>query len=350
MIFISSLRRLIKGPRWLVHPRGLRQRIDDIQSLMRNLRAEVKALRRRIKRLRWLAHPGGLRQRLDEIESLLLNLTAELTALQRTENSRTLVAGHRMWLDPDDTVVARRLREVGWFEPTETRLIHRLVKPGDTVVDVGANIGYYTLQLARLVGPAGRVFAFEPEPRNFDLLRRNIWENGYNNVTLVHAAVLARQETRRLYLNHENRGDHRLQATVGREDIEVEGLSLDEFFSTFSGRVDFVKIDVQGAEGEVFDGMQGLVAAGRVGRIITEFWPRGLSQAGYEPGRFLECRIREGFCIREIDEQLDRVVPLDATGLLDRFPVIHDTDLLFTNLLLEHSSVDPLELDGSIGP
>lgn len=350
MLFISSLRRLIKGPRWLVHPRGLRQRTGDIQTLLRKLRAEVKALQRRTKPLRWLAHPSGLRQRLDEIESLLLNLSTEVTALQRTQNSRALVAGHRMWVDPDDTVVARRLRDVGWFEPTETRLIHRLVKPGDTVVDVGANIGYYTLQLARLVGPAGRVFAFEPEPRNFDLLRRNVWENGYNNVTLVHAAVLAREERRRLYLNDENRGDHRLQATEGRENIEVQGLSLDEFFRTFSGRLDFVKIDVQGAEGEVFDGLQGLVAAGRVGRIITEFWPRGLSQAGYEPRRFLECRIREGFRIREIDEQRDRVVPLDATALLERFPVIHDTDLLFTNLLLEHSSVDALDLDGNVGP
>jgi FkbM family methyltransferase len=305
----------------------------------------LSSLRRRIRGLRWLVHPRGLRERIDEIESLLRDLRSEVTAFQRIEMSRAWVAGHRMRVDPDDTVVGRWLREVGWFEPTETRLIHRLVKPGDTVVDVGANIGYYTLQLARLVGPAGRVFAFEPEPRNFDLLRRNVWENDYDNVTLVQAAVAARPERLRLYLNPENRGDHRLQETAGREAVEVEGISLDDYFRGSAGRLDLVKIDVQGAEGSAFEGMRGLVAAGRVSRIITEFWPRGLSQAGCDPRDFLECCIREGFRVREIDEQRGRLVPLDVSALLDRLPAGPDTDLLFTNLLLEHRSVDAIESD-----
>lgn len=305
----------------------------------------ISSLRRRIKGLRWLVHPGGLRARIDELESLLRDLRAEVKAFQRTEMSRAWVAGHRMRVDPDDTVVARWLRDVGWFEPTETRLVQRLVKAGDTVVDVGANIGYYTLQLARLVGPGGRVFAFEPEPRNFDLLRRNVWENGYDNVTLVPAAVAARPERLRLYLNPENRGDHRLQATAGREAVEVEGISLDDYFRGFLGRLDLVKVDVQGAEGAAFDGMRGLLAAGRVSRIVTEFWPRGLSQAGCDPRRFLESRIQEGFRVREIDEQGDRVVPLDISALLARLPTGQDTDWLFTNLLLEHRSVDAFDAE-----
>lgn len=310
------------------------------------------SLRRRLAGLNWLAHPAGLRDQIAHMERHLQSMQAQLATLHRQEMSRAWVGGHHMRVDPDDNVVSSRLRELGWFEPFETRLIQRLVSPGDTIVDVGANIGYYTLQLARLVGNDGRVFAFEPDPRNFDFLQRNVWQNGYGRqVTLVQAAVTARAEQVRLHLNPDNHGDHRIYpAESDRQSIAVDAVSLDEWFRGHGGRIALVKIDVQGAEGAVFEGMRGLVAAGRIGRIVTEFWPRGLQRAGCDAREFLDRRAREGFRIRVIDEGAGRAEPLDADALLARLPAAQDTDWLFTNLLLEHESVEPVEMGADASP
>src|SRR5207244_3754027 len=92
------------------------------------------------------------------------------------------VQGHKMLLDPIDTL-GLSVRDV--WEPLETKVVQNEVRRGSVVLDIGAHIGYYTLLMARLVGPQGRVFAFEPNPANYDLLRRNIQINSYRNVTAV---------------------------------------------------------------------------------------------------------------------------------------------------------------------
>jgi len=294
-------------------------------------------LRSRVAGARWLVQPHGLRERIVDLERQLGAIDAKLAAIHRQEMAHAWVGGHRMRVDPDDTVVAVRLRETGWFEPFETRLVERLVSAGDTVVDIGANIGYYTLQFARLVGPAGRVYAFEPDPRNFELLQENVWQNGYRNVTLVRAAVADRSGAARLFINPTNRGDHRIyDGAPGRRTIEIHATTLDDYFAGHDGRIDLVKIDVQGAEAAAFAGMRGILGARRIGRVLTEFWPRGLSIAGGDARHFLEKRQREGFAVRVIEEGDERIVPLDADALLARLPVHHDCDWLFTNLLLEH--------------
>lgn len=303
-----------------------------------------KNIRERLRTLRWLGSPRGLQDRITILERQLTALERQLTAIDarlaladRDNRSFAWVGSHRMRLDPDDTVVSVRLRQDGWFEPFETLLVQRLVSPGDTVVDVGANIGYYTLQFARLVGATGRVVAFEPDPHNFALLEENVWQNGYRNVTLVRAAVAARSGGVRLHLNAANRGDHRIYASdPGRPAIDVEAVALDEYFADHAGRLDLVKIDVQGAETGVFAGMRRLVAEHRVARVLSEFWPRGLKVAGGDAAGFLDERRREGFEASVIDEVARRIAPLDAAALLERLPVEPDIDWFFTNLLLEH--------------
>lgn len=271
------------------------------------------------------------------LEQQLSAIDERLSRLRRSEMARAWVGGHLMRLDPDDSVVSVRLYDEGWFEPFETLLTQRLILPGDTVVDIGANIGYYTLQFARLVGEKGRVYAFEPDPRNFALLEQNVWQNGYKNVTLVRAAVTERSGVSQLHINTENRGDHRLyESEPGRHSIEVETVSLDEYLGPGNESLSLVKIDVQGAEAGVLGGMKRLVAENRVGRVITEFWPRGLKLAGSDASSFLDERLQEGFQISIVDETAGRLTPLDATELLKRLPVEPDTDWLFTNLLLEH--------------
>ena len=79
-------------------------------------------------------------------------------------------------------------------------MIKQEVKEGNNVIDIGANIGYFTLLFAKLVGPNGKVFAFEPDPTNFSILKKNIEENNYDNVILSQKAISDKTETTKLFL------------------------------------------------------------------------------------------------------------------------------------------------------
>lgn len=123
----------------------------------------------------------------------------------RLISNRAPVLGHMMFLDAQDIL---NLSINGIYEPLETEVVGREVSAGDVVVDIGAHIGYYTLMLARIVGPCGKVYAFEPDPENFTLLQRNVKENGYRNVVLLQKAVSDRNGSATLYLSDDNSGDH----------------------------------------------------------------------------------------------------------------------------------------------
>src|SRR5258708_4586206 len=142
--------------------------------------------------------------------------------------SSVVVQGQRMWLDDKDSLELAT-REI--YEPMETRLFKKEIKPGQTVLDIGANIGYYTLIAAKLVGPSGKVYAFEPDPTNFKILKKNVERNGHSNVVLVNQAVADKNKKVRLYLNPANKGDHRIyDSKDGRSSIAVRTIRLDDLF------------------------------------------------------------------------------------------------------------------------
>jgi FkbM family methyltransferase len=144
---------------------------------------------------------------------------------KRMRRESVEIGGHKLFLDPNDSL---DLSIEPVYEPELTAAIQRETKPGNVVADVGANIGYYTLILARCVGPEGRVFAFEPDPVNFALLQRNIEVNGYRNVVAVNKAVSDRAGPTRLFLAPDNLADHRIfDPGDGRRSIPVETLVLD---------------------------------------------------------------------------------------------------------------------------
>jgi FkbM family methyltransferase len=226
------------------------------------------------------------------------------------------VQGHRMWLDDKDTL------ELGThevYEPVETGLFNTHLRAGDRVLDIGANIGYYTLIAARRVGPQGRVYAFEPDPANFRLLEKNVRANGYANVVLVNKAVADKNGKIRLYLNPSNRGDHRVyDSKDGRSSIEIETVALDRFFKPLDKKIHFIKMDIQGAEALALEGMKGLVRANKGLKLITEFSPASLEMAGSRPPSYLKNLQALGFRFFEISEKKKSVRPVKPAPLLKR--------------------------------
>ena len=121
------------------------------------------------------------------------------------------IEGHKIYLDPFDSL---KLSINKSYEEFETKLVKDIIKEGNVVVDIGANIGYFTLIFSRLVGRKGEVFAFEPEPNNFNLLKKNIEINDYKNVNLINKAVSNKSGKIELYLDDVNTGRHSLIAEI----------------------------------------------------------------------------------------------------------------------------------------
>jgi FkbM family methyltransferase len=162
------------------------------------------------------------------------------------------------------------------------RLLDAMLRPGDHFVDVGANIGYNALYAAARVGSSGRVTAIEPTPDTLSLLRAHIAGNQLHNVKVVAAAAGRRRETRRLFVRGAVSGVNSLypDGCYGEPTsvAAVEVHPLDDVVS----RADVVKIDVEGAEIEVLEGMTGLIAQHHP-IVIAEWHPALQQAAGFEP-------------------------------------------------------------------
>jgi FkbM family methyltransferase len=186
-----------------------------------------------------------------------------------------------MYIDPGEK--ATRAGAFFWseYEPATVALFMETVTDGDVVVDIGAHWGYFTLLAASLCGERGRVFAFEPHPRNFGLLTKNIEANGLANVVAVQKAVSNRTGSARLFqsqitLRHSlcsPPAEWRLEGEPAEETIAVESVALDDFFARSSGEPRLIKMDIEGAEPLALAGMQGLIERNPLLVLIAEFNP-----------------------------------------------------------------------------
>lgn len=225
-----------------------------------------------------------------------------------------VVMGHRMVLDWRDTL---HLSLNGIYEPLTTELVKNEIKNGDIVLDIGAHIGYYTLIFAKLVGKNGKVYAFEPEPTNFALLEKNIQLNSYQNVILVRKAVSNKSEKVKLYIYKNHPAHHKIYNTHdGDSFIEIDAISLDDYFKSYEGKIDFIKMDIEGAELAAIQGMSSLLQKNTNVKIITEFHPNKLKEFGIEPETFLKQLLKYGFKLYHINEEKQKIDPIEITDLL----------------------------------
>jgi len=175
----------------------------------------------------------------------------------------------------------------GGPEKLTTEMFKNVVKEGDVVLDLGANIGYYSLLAARLVGEKGKVYAFEPEPVNYSLLLKNIELNGYDNIVAVQKAVSNVAGKVRLFLDKKDTGAHTIyQPDDEREFTEVESVILDDFFKDKKHPINVIKMDVEGAEMAAFSGMDRIIRESENLKMFVEFYFPGMKRAGNAPREF----------------------------------------------------------------
>ena len=191
-----------------------------------------------------------------------------------------------------------QLHRFGLMGRSERAALSRLIRPGMTVVDVGANLGLYTVLLARLVGPTGRVLAFEPDPDLFALLKASCQRDGLAHVEAHNIALGSRRDRLVLKKMAFNSGDNHLGAgggTVFRHTVTVDVVALDEIEPGL--HPDVLKIDVQGWELEVLRGASHLLETAPNCEVLLEFWPAGCRRAGYEPAALLEFFYQRGYSL-----------------------------------------------------
>jgi FkbM family methyltransferase len=199
-----------------------------------------------------------------------------------------------------DRLVFLALHRAGVMGKEEARLLEKLVEPGMQILDVGANIGLYTLLLARLTGEAGKVFAFEPEPNLFSVLCENCAANAAHNVTPFQCAAGDTNGRATFQRATFNSGDNRLGASKsGAESIDVEVARLDEVLPVRT--VQFIKLDVQGHELAALTGMQEVLASSPNVRVLFEFWPAGLGAANASPKLLFQFFHERDFRIYEVE-------------------------------------------------
>jgi FkbM family methyltransferase len=172
-----------------------------------------------------------------------------------------LLAGMHMRLD----LHTEKDLWLGTYEPALLEAIKTFVNPGQTVYDVGANIGYMSLALAKAVGETGRVVAFEPLPENLARLEANLALNAEGKRVKVVGAAVGEHTAQEQFLVHHSGAMGKLHASTGRQaeyerSLTVEVVALDHWAADHNyGSPELIKVDVEGGEASVLKGMRGLL-------------------------------------------------------------------------------------------
>ena len=232
------------------------------------------------------------------------------------------IQGSKMWINPDEKSLAMRRTLESYavnliHEEATTKLFKETVKPGNTVIDLGANIGYFTLLAAKLVGSSGKVYAFEPEPRNFKYLKKNLELNGYSQVAAHQAAASDKRGKTKLFICEYETGHHTINQSGGikayrpeREVnesnfVEINTVSLDEIFAGKEDLIDVMKIDIEGAEALAIRGMDKILSKNKKLKIFMEYFPMLIKNMGSNPEDMIGKILGYGFSISVIPDDYE---------------------------------------------
>jgi len=234
----------------------------------------------------------------------------------------------KMVLDKTDVDISQQIKVHGWYEDEkfESQIFSEHLKQGMTVLDLGGNIGFYTMLARSIVGLQGKVITFEPFPSNANLIRSSIEENSFDNVIVVEAAVSDTIGKTILYLSPDACSEHsllNLHFKYNREpvqkNIQVDIITVDNYLANNidNFKVDFIKMDIEGSESHAIKGMKKVFEENKQMNLMTEFWPNGFKVDGSEPLDFLEAIEGSGFEINNIDNLTKSVYPVTPKRMME---------------------------------
>ncbi len=241
------------------------------------------------------------------------------------------INGHTMHIDKNDTIISHELLTHKVWDPYCTKIFSEIIKKDWTVLDIGAHIGYYSLLASSLVGDRGRVYSFEPDPHNFSLLQKNIYENNISNVELINKAVGEKKRKVTFHVNTRNTGDNRIFDNGQlRKEIKVQQIAIDEFLLKIP--VDFIKIDIQGSEMNAMLGMKKLLSMNKNIIILTELWPEGLKMSNSSISEYLTFLEKRHFYLYLVSEENKTISLTSKKALIDDYVArkLYDTNLICT--------------------
>jgi len=241
--------------------------------------------------------------------------------------------GFQLFLDSEDSInFAMTDMEHEFYELS---LFKEELNEGNFVLDIGANIGLYTLAASKIVNDSGFVFSFEPDPKSFANLKHNIERNMIQNVVLINKAVSSNTGSAHLFCSTSK--THRVFNYLTRNEgsseqtIDIKTISLDDFFKTRSQKVDVIKIDVEGWEFEAFKGMTNLIKTNSTLKIFLEFNPYTLTRSATNIPEFINFLHSSGFIFYNINEKKKEKKLVDKNWLLNfakNTNLNHNTNLL----------------------
>lgn len=193
----------------------------------------------------------------------------------------------------------------------EIALLKNIIKPGDNILDIGANIGYYANILSSFTGPNGKVFCFEPDVTNFNHLVKET--KHLNNVHRYNMAVSDSESVLKIYKSKLLNVDHRTYPVNNYDSVEeVKANSIDLLIAAKTiSAPKVIKIDIQGYELTAFKGMINLLTESKDLKIVAEFWPHGFKRAGTSAIELFDFFYQLGYNIYFIDGSNNKAVTKD---------------------------------------
>ena len=209
---------------------------------------------------------------------------------------------------------------VGGYEAMQQLLLKSLLQPGDHMVDVGANLGLFTVLAGTIVGPTGHVLAVEPVPRILEHLQRNVHRNHLRNVTIFEGVATDRSQLCEIHTSEGaeeysslNKIAHPDAQRNKHDTLEVQGLPIDELVSKYRLEPRVLKVDTEGAEGLVFTGALATLRAYRP-ILLSELDDRLLKGFGWSSGKVIQLLNDAGYVV--IDQHSKRAISASSADFV----------------------------------
>jgi FkbM family methyltransferase len=207
------------------------------------------------------------------------------------------VQGSRMVLDLKDKGINKDLFLYGYREPECTNIFKKELFEGMKIVDIGANIGYYVLIEAQFIGKSGKIYAIEPEPRNFKMLKKNVEINSYLSDVEFYNIAISNKTGKVLFAISPQSNHHRLSISGSKEKaIEVDSTTLDDFVE--DKEMDVLRMDTEGAEWVIFKGMNRILSNNKPLKMFIEIHPKLINQYGGDVEEMLKTLAENSFILK----------------------------------------------------